>query len=395
MLPEDLEPFLRPYPDDDGVHDDPTQDGFAKACEATLPKIQGLQDRIGDDRDASVGGIGWWAPGPGSKRRILISDCLFQATGSVKRNLVEARLHQLAGREAAQQVSDFYADTVKIIDGQVRPDMRARTRAADELPTHMLHLHEAGFFRAIGSTLDCLGGAIIGVGALPLPILKADLGRVANWLEREIEREEPHPLAGRLHETLTGAEAAGPTGWLAWASDYRNMLVHRARRMGTSQFVGRNRDRRPLINLDGDPIIRVDVVDQLAQDPGRSDLETFLGQGWAPAKRANGDPIAPVLEEPAATTIEGIFRSTVDYVEAIADDLIDIWVLRREQPDLVEQPRKQWPDVPSGPPTNFDGYKRGELRYAPEMLISNLALHTQLSSALMLGDFASRWDELD
>ena len=71
-------------------------------------------------------------------------------------------------------------------DRQGRPSVKMpeRNKPADDLPHLMAALHIAGFFRAVGSALDCLGGAIIGVLALPASILKADIDKAMSSLDR-------------------------------------------------------------------------------------------------------------------------------------------------------------------------------------------------------------------
>jgi hypothetical protein len=266
-------------------------------------------------------------------------------------------------------------------------DLPPATSGVDELPRHLVDLHQAGFFRAIGSAVDCLGAAVVGVAGLPTN-MRTDIGKAKAAAGR---LGNDSPLGGRIVGLLTDAEAeAGPAGWLLWATEYRNMLVHRARRLELSQFVR----RRPLLGPNSNPIVRVDTVEQLAQDPGRSDIEAMLAMAWGPAKAA-GEKVAPVLEEAASTTIDGIFVSTSGYLDAVADGLVAIWEERRTSPDLVLQPAAQWPVVPSTEPNEFDGYARGTLSYTPDSLVGHPTLFTRMTAALMADDYATTWDNLD
>ena len=90
----------------------------------------------------------------------------------------------------------------------------------------------------------------------------------------------------------------GPAGWLDWTLQFRNMLVHRGRRIEIGQFVPRT---PVLYGADGQPVPRVRVVTHLARDPSRSDVEVFLDAD---------QPSPPVLTEDAEQTLRGIFAST-------------------------------------------------------------------------------------
>jgi len=58
---------------------------------------------IFDDLDGHVFSVGWWAPAPGTSRRILISDHLYNCVHSVEPNLIEARLHLLEAMDCWDQ----------------------------------------------------------------------------------------------------------------------------------------------------------------------------------------------------------------------------------------------------------------------------------------------------
>jgi hypothetical protein len=90
MRREDIEKLGVPYPES-GVLDE----RFGNALGVTPSAVRELQREVFGDFDEKVGGVGWWAPHPGTSRRILISDHLLQCIASIETNLVEARLHLL------------------------------------------------------------------------------------------------------------------------------------------------------------------------------------------------------------------------------------------------------------------------------------------------------------
>ncbi len=84
MRDEDLGPLRQPYANA-AV---PPGRRLADALTVGLPTLHELRDAIASDLDPAHFGIGWWAPHPGTSRRILISDHLVQCVGTVSRNLM-------------------------------------------------------------------------------------------------------------------------------------------------------------------------------------------------------------------------------------------------------------------------------------------------------------------
>ena len=123
MRTTDLARLSQPYPDDpDGNAGGPT-----RALGVETPNWDALERRIFDDLTVEQPyGIGWWAPHPGTSRRILISDQLYACTTSVSTNFIEAGVHWLELLDAVDREDSFQADVIQIVNGQ--PQMRARPR---------------------------------------------------------------------------------------------------------------------------------------------------------------------------------------------------------------------------------------------------------------------------
>jgi len=196
----------------------------------------------------------------------------------------------------------------------------------------------AGFFRAIVGTLDCLGATIVGVAALPTRILTADLASArAAFQSRKL------PEAGRAiqMELFTHVENAvervGPAGWLKWATDFRNMLVHRARRMEVLQS---QRRESPILDAVGRSIVRAETTIQLPADPGRSEIEVMFHR-----------PNALVLTEAAQDTLEGVMASTLGFVTEVGghwsmcgvgvEHLLTFFLSQRSNGLMVRRQRQQ------------------------------------------------------
>lgn len=171
MGPEDLARLNEPYPE----HVEPTDADARAAIGVALPHWTVLEDEIVDDfTEQTPYGIGWWAPDPGTSRRILISDQLHCCLESVAGNMTEAALHWLEYLGASDRDSARLADAVKITPtGPVISPPRPRS-PLEHLCPEFIRIHQAGIIRALASALDCLAGVIIGVAALPMSVLRAE-----------------------------------------------------------------------------------------------------------------------------------------------------------------------------------------------------------------------------
>jgi hypothetical protein len=122
---------------------------FATAIGVEVSEALTLRDQIFGDLDDTKFGIGWWAPHPGTARRILISDYLTQSAQGIAVNLIEARLHLLE----AEHAMDEHAKPARYAgfrrqSGVTRPNTPASQCAADELPGYPAQIHVVGLFRA-------------------------------------------------------------------------------------------------------------------------------------------------------------------------------------------------------------------------------------------------------
>lgn len=117
-----------------------------------------------------------------------------------------------------------------------------------------------------------------------------------------------------------------PEDWLEWADQYRNMFVHRGRRLTTNQ----THCRGPVLyKATGEEYLRATSTLHLAKHPDKSDIEALIKKDM-------------VLDEDADITFKGIFKSCRDLNEVICERLLSIWEQRRNNPSLIEQPASQW-----------------------------------------------------
>ena len=384
MRPADIARLSQPYPDG---HDRSTT-GAARALDVQTPNWEALERRIFNDfATEQPYGIGWWAPHPGTSRRILISDQLHACTTSVSTNLIEAGVHWLELLDAADHEDTFQADVIQIVDGSPQICARPRLTPLESLGPDMVRLHQVGVARALSGALDCAAGTIIGVMALPLSILKADFLGVQQYFGRrraattEGETRQDQ-FAIQLTETI---ERVGPAGWLDWVLNFRNMLVHRGRRIEMGQFV----PREPVLcDASGRPIQRAHVVTHLPLEPDRSDMDVH-----------RKPDLPPVLTEDVRQTLEGSMRSVCALVEALGEQLAAAWAWRKEHPAKLSQPRAQWPHVghtatPNRQPP-FAGYAPGSYAYKPGMFVLHPGTATRLRAAALMDHQRHEWRRFD
>ena len=215
---------------------------------------------------------------------------------------MEAALHWLEYLDFRERESDRNADVLSFVGGQPQIKMSPPKNTLEAVGDRLIQLHAAGVARALSGVLDCMAGTIIGVTALPLSLLKADLGVIRDYFEKRDkggpyrEGEYRQMEFGRKLEQLI--RAAGPKDWLDWLLAFRNMLIHRGRRLEVGQF----EPRLPILyDYRQRPIPRVDSIMQLALDPGRSDVEVLVDASNTPVLSENAsDTLAGAGEHPKA-----------------------------------------------------------------------------------------------
>ena len=278
MKAADLNNLRRPF----SAGEDPEL-AFPKAVGVNVPEMEALYRQIFNDLDDRVFGVGWWAPHPGTSRRILISHYLLECVRSIRENLTEAALHLLEAVDQWDKESDFLADCISV-DKTKRLSVKVPPRRTpeDDLPRRMATLHAVGFFRAVMGALDCLGASIVGVLALPTSIQFADFRT-----PRQFRPKTTHQLQSDVLIKLDHiVSEAGPTGWAEWVIDYRNMVIHRGRRVHINQIIPR---RPPLLGPSGKVIPRMMTAEHLPSDPCRSQVESFLDNARLPGLTEHGE----------------------------------------------------------------------------------------------------------
>jgi hypothetical protein len=222
---------------------------------------------------------------------------------------------------------------------------------------------------------------MIGAAALPMSILTADFDRARAKLAKinGSANTGAHRQAQLAAQLEAAVFAAGPPGWLDWTLDFRNMLVHRGRRLELGQFLP---VEPVLFGPDGQP--RARHVSHLPRDPGRSDVEVFLGTPWN-----------MVLHEEGQRTLQGLMNSTARLVETMATHLNDLWRWRRDNPGSLRQPAEQWKAGLSTQSTGFNGYAPGSLVLEPGLGMTHPITARRFHAAALDDGARPQWAAFD
>jgi hypothetical protein len=390
MKASDLARLSEPYPEGECS----TNDRAVSALGLPMRRWKELEALILDDFvEHSPYGIGWWAPHPGTSRRILISDQLYACAASVSANMIEVALHWLEYQDYAERDSERFADIVQIRHGQPDVVLPRPRNALEELSREMVAMHIAGMARALSAALDCLAGVMIGVIAIPTPILTADLGRKIREFFAKIGRgtTDGEKVQAEFYRKFSEVIASvGPDGWLPWALDFRNMLVHRGRRLENGQLIPKlPRLYRP----DGEQVLRARRLTDLPRNPGMSDVEV-----WREAPTtATQDPLEVlVLAEDATQTLGGLLDSTKAMISETAKLLIDVWKWRRDNPQLLTQPAAQWPrGATTAPASAFQGYAPRSRDLSSSIISTHPIVWRRFLAASLDDASRSQWDTFD
>lgn len=370
MRQEEIQFLSKPYDVEENVE----LNLFDTVIGADVPSVLKLAKEILNDVDRVAPGIRWWS-NLAAHERILIGDYLYQCAGGIEVNLSEAKLHYFEFLDARGRFNDRIADAM-FFDSQFKPCFKHPPSQApiDDLPARLETLHLGGFFRAIGSSLDCLGGSIIGVLGLRTSLRRGDLKAAHQKLQKIVS-------AGNAGEQLQIAfrqffddakNDAGPEDWLEWTDQYRNMFVHRGRRTSYRHIVPKD---HLLFDATGRRIPRVTSKLPLARYPDKSDVEGLLQD--------------PHLTEDAHHTLSGVFNSTRDFEEKTCARLCSIWAERRNDPSLIEQPIEQWTKITTN---SFPGYRPSQDEFAADQVTINPSSAHRMMAAAADDAHRSLWD---
>ena len=381
MKEEDLTPLRTPF----GAGDERRlEDRLPDALGIRVPSVRTLVSELYGDLDPVRGGFGWWDPHPGKARRILISDCVVATAQSIEQNLVEAVLHRLELEDYERQHEHLLERGVQFDDAGTPSIVRQwRHCPADYLPPAFSDLHIAGLVRALISAIDCASVVVVGVLGLSIPILFADWLKVRVHLTKlasgtpsgsRVQRESAQVL-------LRLEQESGPPGWLRWFTDLRNMYVHRGRRLSQMRL---SSTMSYLYTADRSRPRSLRAIPLLPRHPGLSEVEAMLH-----TRR----PL--VLDEDGRKILEAGIAATTTFTETVTARCLELWRERRLNPQLVVQPKAQWPKDPRDPEEEFVGFSPVIDMARPEAMETSLGLGTRMKAAHLFDHQRNAWKDFD
>jgi hypothetical protein len=375
MRQEEINLLCQPYTDSKGDIDR----RFHSSLGADVPHAGELVEDIFNDLDEHKFGISWWKAFTSlhDEERILISDYLYQCVDGIEKNLAEAKLHYFYWLEARDKQNERIANVISRNEyGGIEKKMPPSKAPVDDLPNNLETLHLCGFFRAIGSSLDCLGAAIIGVLGLSTSLRKSDILSAERALEKIKAAKNPgEQLQLDFKAFLETVKAdSGPEDWFEWTMQYRNMFVHRGRRITYNQL----KPREVLLLDHMERVIpRATSSLHMATHPDKSDAEALIQNKI-------------VLNEDAEITFKGIFKSCRDMLETVSERLVSIWQERRANPTLIEQPEAQWNSLFKA--CKFTGYTPNAAPLGADEMIGHPVLkHRMLAASVDDAHRSNTW----
>jgi hypothetical protein len=321
-------------------------DRFPGALSLGLRDLRALRDEIEGDVSEDAHGVKWWTTLP-FPQRALIGDYLITCVHSIETNLVEAQLHNWELLDWFAQLDEFIGGSSTASNQGRPPRLQPRLAPVDDLSGHMIDIHIAGVSRALGSALDCLAAVIIGVVPMKIPIMKASFTRnlFAKWPSTTPPTTHGERRQAEFRATFMGElQAAGPEHWHDWVIGYRNMLVHRGRRIGTNCFV----DRTHAGDQWGSEVV-------LPSEPELSQVEAWARWG----NHLGCGQGSYNLTETAKDTLRRAQGAVARLAARTCEHLLPLWRARRAEPELLPQPAEQWPRIPCVKPGRFGGFNPG------------------------------------
>ncbi len=381
MRASDLARLNEPYPE----NFDPSDSDANAALGTELPHWTVLEtDILADFEEQPPYGIGWWTPGPGTSRRILIADQLYCCVASAADNMTEAALHWLEFLDASERDSARFADAVKMENGRLTPSPPRPRSPFEQLGPEFVRIHYAGIIRALASALDCLAGVIVGVAALPMCILRADSTKARRRLNtitgatNDSERMQAQ-FAASLEANIA---AAGPSGWL----DLDARVPQHAGPSRTTYRIWSVRTENPRIFTG--------PMRNLCCGPAAYGTSRVIPAG--PKLRCFSTlPWTLVLSEEGERTLRGLFNSTNALLETIATDLLRFWHWRRDHPESLCQPAAQWPNGRSTMSTGFSGYAPGTIELEIGLAMTHPVVARRFRSAALDDPARPQWATFD
>jgi hypothetical protein len=322
---------------------DAIQGSHRGVCESEGLRIaacSALVDRLIADFSAADRGYRQFSGIADEHDRALMSDATCQAVQAIGTNLLEMRLHE---------------KDMSLLVGSGLPIPATGSQLGDYEAAARVDQHLGGFFRALGSIVDCLAAAVIGVLLAPRDIKRAShLDLLALDDPRAVATPGQRAAWKEIQTSINEHRASDPAGWLDWAIETRNAIVHRARLLSMLFPLQTAKSQTPIHVVADDPqrtaIALARSVPHLRRRPWLGDLQdlgtnTRVEDIW--------------LLEPASVTLMAMRESLNDLIEAIAGKLLVYWQdMADGSLELLSNPalHRRQQDLPASLREEFGGF---------------------------------------
>jgi hypothetical protein len=209
-----------------------------------------------------------------------------------------------------------------------------------------------GCTRAMASALDCLGAVAIGVTRMPRAITQAsflDIERVATGNSVASTTPDQQRAWRDVHALCEAHRKKPPDGWREWLMDMRNVNMHHARQTHIHLQRIRDKHQPQAVVVTREPAEMLKMTARfdlhLRRRPDLPDMQDFV---------ASPTTTDLWINEPAQTTLAGIFIAVNELIEEAAQLLASWWRYTDKWSLAFPPPATKWA-LKSPPWPGFDG----------------------------------------
>ena len=314
-----------------------------------IAELRDLSERLEANFDSASFGHAQFVD-LGERERAVIADETCRSIQAICENLMELALHE--------------HDLAALV-GTGLPHVGTGSPPEDYINMTRVDLNITGYFRAFGSSLDCLAAAAIAILRAPRNM---QLATYSNLFNLNDPRATVDPEQRREWERFVGLmerhRRRSPHGWLDWAMATRNAVVHRARHLSVLSQVAR--PRSPLIVITDDPVAVLLTTSRflphLRRRPWLRDVDDLVENG--------SDARSIWLEEAAGVTLAGLTRALNVLLEEAASLLHDAWFRAGNGRVNLRFPGELRAQRTQAPIIVFDGFEPGSQPFPPGSILS-------------------------
>lgn len=268
----------------------------------TVEPLRELQRRVLDEYSADGWGLARFSSISDEVQRAVANDMVVSCLEGV-----ESALTAVALRARRYQA---------LLGANGRTKPHAGSTLEDLIDLEELTACSADVFRGMGSALDCLAGVSILLVGMPLNAQRAEGSHLLKRPKGPSTNPHQEQLWAELTQQVSQQGSEPVDGWLAWALETRNAVIHRGRllRMWLNRPGRKPGQPQLLVRTDEDLSSLVRMEEHLRRSPWMPDMHSLS---------AVRPPEELWLSEPAQITHRHILEGTVRIADSVAGLLLD------------------------------------------------------------------------